>query len=356
MGPGRLQMRMTRFETIRSKVRQLGGVRTLLVALVALVGCTPLSEEGSSISRGDQAFAKGDLEEALAEYRLALRQGATDSETYARIAHTYVGLRRIDDAREFYRQAVAQDSSLADQALADFVHLAREEDRISDRFGMASAVQTALEFRPGISLEDLVLPLAQHYSDIGEYGRALPFYQKTLSALDPDSLPRILFETAVAYDEVGDCESAVIYYEDYRDRLPRWRRSEVDWRLGHCSFELAQIRRAEGDDEEALRFLETLIEIGEPRNRLARGYFLKGEILGFRGECEAAIEAFREVPVMDPSGTSSVVDSAEMRIDQIRFGGRFDRSFERLRAGELSESCFPPEPEIGRTRPSRRGG
>ena len=112
----------------------------------------------------------------------------------------------------FSQLAVAQDSSLADQALSDFVHLAREEAASGDRYGMASAVQTALEFRQGISLEDLVLPLAQHYSEVGEYGRALPFYQKALSALDPDSLPEVLFSAAVAYDEVGDCESAVIYY------------------------------------------------------------------------------------------------------------------------------------------------
>jgi tetratricopeptide (TPR) repeat protein len=321
-----------------------------------MVGCSPLSEEGSSISRGDQAFAKGDLEEALAEYRLALSQGARDPRTYSRVAHTYVGLGRIDEAREYYRMAVVEDSTLADQALSDFVHLARAEAEAGDRYGMASAVHTALEFRPGISIEDLVLPLAQHYSDVGEYGRALPFYQKTLSAFDPDSLPRVLFETAIAYDEVGDCESAVIYYEEYRARLPRWRRSEVDWRLGNCSFELAQISWDEEDDEEALRFLDILIEVGEPRNRLARGYFLRGEILGSRGECEAAIEAFLEVPVMDPSGTSSVVDSAELRIDQIRFGGRFDRSFQRLRSGDLSGSCFPPEPDSGSGRIGRRRG
>jgi tetratricopeptide (TPR) repeat protein len=212
---------------------------------------------------------------------------------------------------------------------------------------MASAVQTALEFRPGVSLGDLVLPLAQHYSDVGEYGRALPFYQKTLSALDPDSLPRILFETAVAYDEVGDCESAVVYYEEYRERLSRFRRSEVDWRLGNCAFVLASRRWSEGDVEEALRFLDLLLGLGEPRNRQARGYFLKGEILGYRGECEAAIEAFQEVPVMDPSGNSPVVDSAEMRIDQIRFGGRFDRTFQRLRRGRSPESCFPPDAGVG---------
>lgn len=347
---------MTRFETIRIRMRRWARSLLAVLSLAALGSCTPLDEEGSSVFRGDQAFAKGDIEEALAEYRLALRQGSTDSDTYARVAHTYVRLRRVDEAREYYRLAVARDSALADQALADFVHLAREEAAIGDRYGMASAVQTALEFRPGISIEDLVLPLAQHYSDIGEYGRALPFYQKAISALDPDSLPRVLFEAAVAYDEVGDCERAVIYYEDYRERLPRWRRSEVNWRLGNCSFTLAQERWAEGDDEEALRFLDTLLEVGEPRNRLARGYFLRGEILGTRGECEAAIEAFQQVPVMDPAGNSTVVDSAEIRIDQIRFGGRFDRSFQRLRAGQPSESCFPPEPGSGRRRGAPGGG
>jgi tetratricopeptide (TPR) repeat protein len=272
----------------------------------------------------------------------------------ARIAHSYVALRRIDEAREYYGMAVGTDSTFADQAAADFAHLARLEQGAGDKFGMASAIQTAQAFRPGISLDDLALPLAQHYSEIGEHGRAVPFYQKTLTVLDPDSSPRILFEMAVAYDEIGDCESAVIFYEDYRSRLPRWRseRSEVDWRLGYCSFELAQLRRAEGDEQEALRHLERLLRIGEPRSHLARGYFEKGEILGLRGECEAALEAFREVPVVDPSRNSPLVARAELRIDQIRFGPR--AGFRRQ--GGSGFSCFPPptQPDSGGS--SRRPG
>jgi len=330
--------------------------RTILTLFAAsLFACTPLGEEGSSLSRGDLAFAHGDLGEALAEYRLAERQGATDPGTYARIAHTYVALRRIDEAREYYRLAVEEDPGLTDEAVADFVHLARLEENSGDEFGMASAIETALTFQRGISADELALPLAQHYSNVGEYGRALPYYLKALTALDPDSLPRILFETAVAYDEVGDCDSAVLYYEDYRSRLSRWNasRGEVDWRLGFCSYELAVARRAEGDNAEALRYLETLLQIGEPQSHLARAYFEKGEILGYRGECEAAIEAFMEVPVVDPSGNSPLVARAEERIDQIRFGP----APEALRAQGDSVSCFPPDPE-DRPQPGsrRRGG
>jgi tetratricopeptide (TPR) repeat protein len=344
---------MIRFETVRAELAQNRSWRRSLILGLCLFGCTPLGEEGSTISRGDQAFAKGDLPEALAEYKLALRRGATDPGIYARVAHTNVGLNRIDEAREYYGLAVAADSSFADQAVADFVYLAREEEKVRDFFGLASAVQTARSFRPGISMQDLALPLARHYSDIGEYGRALPFFQKALSAIDPDSVPRILFETGVAYDEVGDCESALVYYDDYRERLHRTLRSEVNWRVGNCSFQLARIRREEGDDEEALRNLETLLGIGEPINLQAPGYFEKGEILGNRGECEAAIEAFQEVPIFDPSGNSPLVKRAEDRIDQIRFGGRFDRSPE---PGQSSASCFSLIPGSDRARIIRRRG
>lgn len=333
---------MNRFKAAWTGAARAGATRVVLLAAACMTGCTLLGEEEGSVLRGDQAQAKGDLVEALAEYRLALRQGATDPGTYARIAHTYVALQRIDEAREHYRLAVSQDSSWADQAAADFVRLAREEERLGDRFGMASAVQTALEFRPGISVDDLALPLAEHYSDIGEYGRALPFFRKTLAAADPDSSSGILFETAVAYDEVGDCESAAVFYEEYRDRLPAWRRGEVDWRLGNCSFRLARASRADGNEDEALRHLETLLRIGEPRNLLAMAYFEKGEILGYRGECDAAVQAFQQVPSVDPSGTGPLVDRAMERIDQIRFGGRSNGLRQFLLPRPESGSCFPP--------------
>ena len=191
-------MSVTRFGTLTRPSASRWAMAGVGLVLTLLASCTPLAEEGSSIARGDQAFAHGDVEEALAEYRLALRQGADDAATHARTAHAYVTLRRIDEAREYYRLAVDRDPGLTEQAVADFVHLALQERRSQDEFGMASAVQTALEFRPGISLEELALPLARHYSNVGEYGRALPFYQKSLSALDPDTLPMVLFETAVA--------------------------------------------------------------------------------------------------------------------------------------------------------------
>ncbi len=313
-----------------------------ILLLAGLLGCSQLEEEGSAIRRGDEAFARGQIDEALAEYRLALKQGADDARAYARVAHAFAAEGRVDEVREYYRLAAERDPSLADQAVADLVRLAREAAARGDEFGMSSAVQAALEFRPGISLPDLALPLARHFSARGDYGRALPFYQRALAAVGTDSLPELLFETAIAYDEIGDCEHAVVHYEEYRSRLPRWRRGEVDWRLGNCSYRLARRYREEGRDEDALQYLETLLRVGEPRNLLALGYFEKGEILALRGECEAAVEAYARVPGVDPAGNSPLVTRSQRRIDEIRFG-RLRRALEWRRGGEEPVPCIPVE-------------
>ena len=49
---------MTRIETTLNEMRSSLG-RGWPVVLLALGACSPLSEEGNSITRGDQAFAEG---------------------------------------------------------------------------------------------------------------------------------------------------------------------------------------------------------------------------------------------------------------------------------------------------------
>ncbi|HCK60737.1 MAG TPA: hypothetical protein DHW11_05875, partial [Gemmatimonadetes bacterium] len=62
------------------------------------VGCVPQDIEMGAVQRGDEAFAQANYEEALAEYRLAIRQGADDPYVTARVAHTYARMGRVDDA------------------------------------------------------------------------------------------------------------------------------------------------------------------------------------------------------------------------------------------------------------------
>jgi tetratricopeptide (TPR) repeat protein len=290
----------------------------------------PASEE-NAVRRGDEAFALGNLDEALAEYRLAVRQGADEPEVAARVAHTYALMGRVDDAGAYYRDAAARQPELADQAVSDMMRLAKEAQANGDRFAMATAVETALELKPGVGVGDMSLPLARHYFNSGEYGRALPFYQGALAGAR-DSVPQVVFEVGQAHEEIGDCEHALLYFERFRAMVRPWQRGEVDWYIGTCAFNIARDLRSrpslspEGL-QRALDLVNRTVEVGEPRNIQAQAWFEKGEILSEMNQCEAAMEAYAQVRYADQAG--SLIERAQSRFDEIRFG----RGLEHLREG-----------------------
>ena len=292
-----------------------------LPILMLLSGCLPGGGDESSILRGDEAAARGDLDAALAEYRLAVRRGSDDASTLARVAHTYALMGRIDEAGDFYHEAVGQDASFADQAVSDMVSLARAARDRTDLFGLASAMETAMSFRPGVTMQDMALPLARHYFRSGEYATALPYYQSSIAGMEGDTVSDVLFEAASAYDEVGDCRRALLHYEQYRRMIQRWQRGEVDWKIGSCSLRLAQELRSVEGDEEALAYIQRTITLGEPRSLQAVAYFEMGEILSDLSRCEEAMDAFLQVRVVDQTGTSPLVDRAQWRYDELRFVG-----------------------------------
>ena len=295
-------------------------VRIALATLAIAAGaCGPAREEASSIGRGDEAAARGDLDEALAEYRLAARLGSDDASTLARVAHTYAEMGRVDEAAEFYRRTVDVDPDYADQAVADMVRLARAAAERNDLFSVASAIGTAHEFRPGISVAELSLPLARHHFRNGEYGVALPYYQKALAAMGEDTIPDIVFEAASAYDEVGDCRKSLVLYEQYRRMIQRWRRGEVHWKIGSCSYRLARDLIEQDEDEAAFELIDRMITLGEPRNLLALAYLDMGGILARLGRCDEAMFALQRVRDVDQTGSNALVERAQWRFDELRF-------------------------------------
>lgn len=277
------------------------------------------------------AYARDSLELALAEYRLSVTQGGEDPWSLARVAHTYARLGRVQEASEFYHRAVRADSALVDQAAADLLHLAQEAAAREDRFLMASAIDEAVSFRPGVGLQAMALPLARHHFENGQYGRSLPFYLKAMAA-SGDTEPSLVFEIGQVYEEVGDCEQALVHFERYREMVPAARRTQVNWFIGNCSYRLgSELRdRAAGRDgsgglnrgslEDALSFVDRTLELGEPRNLMGQALLERGEILSLLGRCEDALSAFEEVLRIEPSEATSTARRARQRFDQVKFG------------------------------------
>jgi len=313
---------MTRFDSFHPLL--LACVVPVAALLAPLAACTQSVGQLDAVRRGDRAFARGETEEALAEYRLAILEGNEGAGVYGRVGHTYAVMGRVDEAGDNYAKASAEDSVWADQAVADLVRIARKDAARNDLYGVASAMRRALQFRPGLSVGDLALPLARHYASSGEYGRALPFFQRALAAVPSDSAPDVMFEAAMAYEEIGDCARAVVFYEQYRAIVPRSRRKEVDWHLGNCSYRYGLNLLQEGKLEDALHYLNTTIDLGEPRSVQGEAYFQKGQVLSLMGACGDALSAYRQVSGADVAGVGSLVSRSQKRIDELRFGGYLD--------------------------------
>jgi len=294
-----------------------------LLGVFLLGACVQAPADDNAVQRGDLAFAAGEMEEALAEYRLAARAERPDAGVLARVAHAYTLEGQVDEAAEFYRRAVEVDERWSSQAVSDLMWLAEEAQAANDRFRMASAVDAAITIEPGLGLEGLALPLARHHFENGEFGRALPLYQRSL-ADSPDSLPEIIFEVAQAHDEIGDCKSALLFFEQYREQIQRWERDEVEWRIGNCSLQVAiGLRGSEEIDEEvlldALSAVDRAIEMREPRNLQGRAWFERGEILVDLGRCDDAISSFRAAISAEGNAQGALATRAQERLDDLRF-------------------------------------
>jgi tetratricopeptide (TPR) repeat protein len=285
---------------------------------VAAGACS--DQAGDAIERGDRFYGQGRLDAAIAEYKFALRQEA-DERALLRLGVVYGERGEIETSRRYYADLLERDSSFRYQVAAGLSAAARGAIERGGSESAARALEPLLELGAGMIPRDLVLPLARFYWEDNEYEEALPLYLRVLAEAEEVGAD-VLYETARAFQELGACREAIAYYERYLSEAARRapRRSEAEWSLGNCLYEAAEEDWQEGRPAAAQGRVKRLIQLGVPRTLQDRAHFLYGEMslaLGERGE---ALRAFEEVLRLNPSRTGPLVERAEARIREIRFG------------------------------------
>ncbi len=293
-----------------------------LGALVLAAGC---QDNETAIARGDRLWADSSFAAALAEYRLAVAQRG-DEEALARLAHAFARNGQLAETRQTYDRLLAMDGTHADQAVFDYLALMEVALRRGDEHGATTALEAALTLRPGLQLPEAVPVAARFHRDRGDVARAEAYYRRALTLLPPDSTPRFLYELGLLYEEQERCETAIDYYRAFREQAEqderRWRSllGEARWHTGNCAFQLAREARGGGRVSEALSRLEQMIGLGEPENLLDQAWFERGELLYGVGRFDEALESYRMVLERNPARTGQLVERAQRRIDDIRFG------------------------------------
>jgi tetratricopeptide (TPR) repeat protein len=272
------------------------------------------------LALGDRLLGAGRTEDAMAEYQVALRQRGEVPEILLRLAHGYSHLDRLDETNDYYSRLLAADSSFVDQAVADYLAMARRALEGDDRAGFARALEQLETVRPGTVPDELALPFARYYYELGEYTSALPLYLAAL-AIQPDSVePRVDYELGRIYYELEECGRALEHFREFLVTRPSGEaRRDSRWHAGQCAFQLAQKDRLAGRPTEALAGFEEVIGLGAPQTLLDDAWFERGEILFSLGEFDEAVRSYQQVLELNPSRVGRKVRQAEDRIRSIRY-------------------------------------
>lgn len=287
------------------------------MALVTAVAC---GGGGGPLEQGDRLMAVGAVDEAIAEYKLALRTRGEEPDVLLRLGSAYGQRGEVEAALQYLRRTLEQDSSYRDVVAVEMAGAARVALEGGSPDNMARALEMVLPMGLGYVPADLKLALADYHADLSDYGRALPLY---LSALeDGEAEPETWLATAVAFQEVGGCREALDYFERYLDspRADRGAGSAARWQYGQCLYDVAEQERAAGRTASALEKLDLLIGQGVPRTLLDRAHFARGEIMRRAGNVEAAEREYERVRELNPARTGPLVRLAEERIREIRYG------------------------------------
>jgi len=299
----------------RRRVRGVAAVAALVLLPVACGG-----SPDDAVERGDRLYGAGQIDAAIAEYRLALRQRGDEPDVLLRLGDAYGEKGEVEASLRYIRRLLAEDSTYRYQAAAVLSQAARVALERGAPDNMARALGPVERMGVGLIPPDLRLSLARHYSGLSDYGRALPLY---LGAAEGDvTSAEVELETARTFQELGGCREALGYFESYlsRGRSAGTDRSGVRWQYGNCLFVVAEEEQQQGRNRSAETHLDALIEQGVPRTLLDRAHFERGELLLERGAYQEAEADFLAVLELNPARSGPLVAMAEERIREIRYG------------------------------------
>ena len=164
------------------------------------------------LSRGVEAYRRGDYLEAASQYKKALEASPDDPSTYLSISWVLELADRPEEAVPYLDRALELDPDLA---MAHFNKGAMLESRGRD--------EEALEhYRAAVEQEPESLPprqlLANTLMRTGNYEEAIKYYAEIITASPDDTLTR--YRGAIAMLIVGRCEDAADQLEQALEAMP----------------------------------------------------------------------------------------------------------------------------------------
>jgi tetratricopeptide (TPR) repeat protein len=272
---------------------------TSLLRRFAVVGAAALvvaaCERGPDHERlGDRRYAERSFTDALAEYRLALRQRTPSAELRAKLAAAALRVGALGEAVGAYRDLAKAEPASADAAADGLMRAARLAVDARDLTALTEAVGALREIEPDRPLGALAAALGASFDPLGRPAEALDLLVQAAAVSGPVVADSLL----VLY---GDLSLRLTQYDAaqrvYEGVLRRSQTPAVVHaaRAGLAGSVVERGRDALGAGflDDAAEWFAKAIALGEPDSIVRVAWLLTGDARWAGGDTTRAVEAYR---------------------------------------------------------------
>ena len=282
----------------------------------ALAVAAAACERGPDHERlGDRRYAERSFPDALAEYRLALRQGEPSWALRSKFAAAALRAGSVGEAVAGYRDLAVADPAAAEEAADGLVRTARAAIGARDVAALSQAVATLRQIQPDRPLGPLAVALGASFDPAGRPADALDLLLQAAAVSRPDAADSLLVLYGDLNLRLTQVDAAQRAYEAVLRRAPRApvaRAARAG--LAGCAIEHGRDALGAGFLEDAAEWFASAIAAGEPDSLVRVAWLLTGDVHWAGGDTARAVDAYRRAA----SGADEDDATAARATEQLR--------------------------------------
>jgi hypothetical protein len=243
---------------------------------------------------GDRRYADRSFTDALAEYRLALRQHAPSPELRAKFAAAALHVGALQEAVGAYRALAGAEPTSAEEAAEGLTRAAALAIDARDLAALAQAVTGLREVQPDRPLGALAAALGASFDPGARAAEALDLLLQAAAVSRPATADSLLVLYGDLNAQLTQFDVAQRAYEGVLRRAPSpplARAARAG--LATCAVERGRDALGWGLLEDATEWFRTAIGYGEPDSIVRVAWLLTGDAQWAAGDTSDAVEAYR---------------------------------------------------------------
>jgi tetratricopeptide (TPR) repeat protein len=266
------------------------GIAALL--LLAAAGCAAGPDHEQL---GDRRYGEHAYVDALAEYRLAIRQRHPGAELQAKYAEAALRAGALGEAVAGYEALARSEPAALDEAADGLTRAAQLARESRDMSALADAMIALRELAPQRQIGELAVALGAGSTALAKRPDAMDVLLQAAAAdTDQASADSFLVAWADANAGLGRCDHAKAAYEGVlRRNPPPGLARQAQSGLAGCAVEQGKLSLSAGALADAEASFRSAIAIGEPDSIVRLAWLLLGDTRWAGGDTLIAVDAYR---------------------------------------------------------------